>query len=152
MDKQQQFIEAVTNNDINAFKKLIKDKDVNPQTTSEKKHLQAIIIASEYGCTEVIELLLKDTRVDPSCASNFSIIVAAQYGYSDTIKLLLKDSRVNPAANCNYPIRHAYNNKHFTSVKILWDDQRVKNTLKNDHKEIFIELSKQYIKEKIENF
>ena len=46
----------------------------------------------------------------------------------------------------------AFQNKHFDIVNILWQDQRVKDALKIDDKELYNELIKNDIKEKIEVF
>ena len=52
----------------------------------------------------------------------------------------------------NYIIRFAYNEGYLDIVNLLWQDQRVKDTLENDDKELYNELIKNDIKDKVEDF
>ena len=67
----------------------------------------------------VIGLLLKDKRVDPSVEDDLAIRTAADEGAADIVKLLLKDERVNPAAKNNEAFRQAVRYGHEDTVKIL---------------------------------
>ncbi len=53
----------------------------------------AIQLAAEYGHTEVVRLLLSDSRVNPSAQYNYAIKWAAYYGHTEVVKLLLGDPR-----------------------------------------------------------
>ena len=100
-----------------AVRLLLQDPRVNPAAD----HNQAMRWASLYGYTEIVRLLLKDKRVDPSEA----IRLASESGYIEIVKLLLKDKRVKPSTHDNYPIRAAIRNNHFEVVKLLLQDKRV---------------------------
>ena len=54
----------------------------------------AIRQASMNGHIEIVRLLLKDGRVDPSDLNNWAIREASIYGHTDIVKLLLDDPRV----------------------------------------------------------
>ena len=99
-----------------------------------------------------VKLLLKDKRVNPSDRNNWAIQLASQNGYFDIFKLLLEDNRVDPSDKNNCAIILASHNGHVAIVNLLWQDQRVKDTLKVDDKELYNELIKNDIKEKIEVF
>ena len=70
----------------------------------------------------------------------------------ENINFFLNNSRFNPAINRNNGIRMAADNELYNIVNLLWQDQRVKDTLKVDDKELYNELIKNDIKEKIEVF
>jgi hypothetical protein len=51
-------------------------------------------MASEKGHTDVVKLLLADSRVDPTADDNYAIKKASEKGHTDVVKLLLADPRV----------------------------------------------------------
>jgi ankyrin repeat protein len=65
----------------------------------------AIQIASFYGRTDVVRLLLNDNRVDPSAGNNNAIFFASCRGHIEVVQLLLSDNRVDPSGNVNYAIK-----------------------------------------------
>ncbi len=91
----------------------------------------AIRIASEYGQTEVVKLLLTSSRVDPTAGTNFAITFASEYGHADVVKLLLDDGRADPTTRNNYPIKWATQNGHDAVVKLLLADKRVIDSIIN---------------------
>jgi DNA-binding protein YbaB len=46
------------------------------------------------GHTEVVKLLLSDSRVDPSAEDNEALIETAEQGHVEIVKLLLSNSRL----------------------------------------------------------
>ena len=70
----------------------------------------------------------------------------------ENINFFLNNSRFNPATNRNNGIRMAADNELYNIVNLLWQDQRIKDTLENDNKELYNELIKNDIKDKIEDF
>jgi hypothetical protein len=60
--------------------------------------------ASEYGHTKVVELLLKDPRVDPTAERNYAVRWASARGHDKVVKLLLADSRVDPTVLDNFAV------------------------------------------------
>ena len=57
---------------------------------------RAIQLASGYGRVDVVDLLLKDERVNPNAGENFSIIEASANGHVDVVRLLLNHEDINP--------------------------------------------------------
>jgi ankyrin repeat protein len=88
-------------------------------------HDTAILIASEYGRTEAVQLLLYDHHVDPSAHNNHAIRYASSAGHVEVVQLLLRDNRVDPSADKNYAIRLASENGHVEVVRLLLNDNRV---------------------------
>jgi len=71
---------------------LLKHPKVNPG--GGRAVNEPIAIASENGNTEVVKLLLQDTRVNPADRDNRALKRAARYNRLDIVKLLLADFRV----------------------------------------------------------
>ena len=59
MTKQEQFENAVKNNNISLVKKFLKDKDINPAS----KNNAAMRIISDKGHFDIAKLLIKDGRI-----------------------------------------------------------------------------------------
>jgi len=85
----------------------------------------AIRIASTYGQTEVVKVLLADVRVDPSAEDNYAIRIPSGSGQTDVVKVLLADPRVDPSARINEAIRMASAHGHTEVVNMLLADPRV---------------------------
>jgi len=49
---------------------------------------QQLIEAAEHGQLEVVKLLLKDSRVNPSARNNYAIRLAADKGHLDVVNFL----------------------------------------------------------------
>ena len=49
---------------------------------------------ANYGHTEIIKVLMLDSRIDPSAVGNYAIINAFTHGHLDTVRLFLNDRRV----------------------------------------------------------
>ena len=91
------------------------------------------------GNPDVIELLLKDERVNPADNHNEALYQAAKNNNVDAVKKLMEDPRVNPADakesldknynivyEDNYIIYEAAANQAFAAVEELLKDPRVK--------------------------
>ncbi|KAI8891890.1 ankyrin repeat-containing domain protein [Globomyces pollinis-pini] len=121
----------------------------HPYFNTSAQYDLAIRFASKYGQTEIAQLLLKDSRVDPSAQaiderfknsrvdpsaeSNYAIRWTSTKGHTETVKLLLADSRVDPSANSNYPIKWASRNGLTETVKLLLQDSRVDPTVRDNY-------------------
>jgi hypothetical protein len=73
---------------------------------------QAITTAIHLRFYKVVELFLKDPRVDPSGSNNELIRFASINGYYELVELLLKDLRVDPSDEDNYSIQVASEKGH----------------------------------------
>ena len=103
----------------------------------QANYSEAVRWASRRGYTEIVKLLLTDSRVDPagvdpSDRDNLAIIVASYWGQAEVVKLLLADSRVDPAARGNEAISQAYRRGYTKVVKLLLADSRVGPAAKNN--------------------
>ncbi len=110
---------AVRYDNASVVNLLLKDHRVNPITVNP------IAIASANGSTNVIKILLADTRLDPSDDDNEAIELASQYGHTEVMELLLNDNRVDPSANHNFAIQIASRYGYVDIVKVLLNDMRV---------------------------
>jgi hypothetical protein len=81
--------------------------------------------ASRNGRTAIVQLLLADSRVDPSVDEDDAIKLASARGHDSVVKLLLADPRVDPAADSSEAIRNASFNGHASVVELLLADPRV---------------------------
>jgi ankyrin repeat protein len=97
------------------------------------KYDTTIQIASYYGRTEAVQLLLNDNRVDPSGSENDAIRKASENGHVEVVRLLLSDNRVDPSARNNYAIRKASENGHVEAVQLLLSNNRVDPSDRNNH-------------------
>ncbi len=59
---------------------------------------------------DIVKVLLKDGRVDPTYDNNYAIKYSVEIGHTNLTKLLYKDKRVRSASDTNYRIQ---NMKHF---------------------------------------
>jgi len=96
--------------------------------------------ASKHGHANLVKILLKDLRVDPSAMKNFSIIHASHASGSHNInivKKLLKDPRVDPGARDNQAIISACYAGKKEVVELLLKDHRVDPSVRNNKAIIF---------------
>ena len=91
-----------------------------------------IKLASKFGNSEAVRLLLLDSRVDPSVDYNCVLRDTAIRGHSEVMKLLLLHPRVlilfiqvNPVDRDNFAIRAASLHGHYNCVQLLMSDPRV---------------------------
>jgi ankyrin repeat protein len=103
------FDDAYFNGDINVVKLLLSNPKINFRKSS------GIILASQCGHKDIVKLLLKDGRVDPSYDRNFAARYASNNGYIDIVELLLADDRVNIFGWRKYYSK-ALNNPIFTNL------------------------------------
>lgn len=146
---QQQFQDMVDNNQPEKLIELFKfSESFNPSILDN----EAIKYASENGYAEIVAILLKDKRVDPTAQLNCAIGVASEYGYLDVVEILLNHPSVNPSDNDNYAILHSIKNRHHNITELLWYIPSVKYSLKNEDEKLYIKLNHKYVKNKIKNF
>lgn len=90
MNIQEQFYNAITNNDIETIHFLMINKNFNPSIFCNL----AIIEATKFGFIDIVKLLLTDHRVDPTDSNNDSIRSAFENGHLNIVNLLWQDQRV----------------------------------------------------------
>lgn len=85
----EQFInkafDFIMNGELSNFKKLLNDKNLKIENNEQ------IILsyASTHGAYDFVELLLEDSRFDPSYADNMPISYANSNGHLNIVALLL---------------------------------------------------------------
>lgn len=96
---------------------LLDDERVDP---TFKKNI-ALRHATTNNNIRVVELLLKDKRIEPGHCIRY----AAYGGFLEIVNCLLQDPRVDPSADNNIAIRYATERNHIEIVKLLLEDSRV---------------------------
>jgi hypothetical protein len=100
----QPFITAAERGDLELMELLLQNSPNDPagETKDEKRYNTgdkdtsnaAIRIAARNGYINIVRLLMKDPRVDPSAANNFALNWSYYGGHKDVAMLLLTDKRV----------------------------------------------------------
>ncbi len=116
---------AVLNGWFIVIARLIDDE----RFTASMRH-QVFHEACAQGHTSIVDLLLKDPRVDPRAGNSAALRYAAEKGRYDVVQLLLADPRVDPTAENNEALRLARMYSHRDVVNLLVQDERVKRSMK----------------------
>jgi ankyrin repeat protein len=125
---QDDLMKAVRRTDNRELVKQILKSGVDPSAQDNC----AIKWAARNGHTDVVRLLLGDSRVEPSANYNLAIRQAAQNGHTEVVELLLGDSRVDPSAQDNLAIQMAAYEGHTEVVRLLLGDSRVEPSAQNN--------------------
>lgn len=144
---EKKLIEYIEDNDINNAQILLNNFEFHYGF-----YVQILQSASRKGNFDIAKIILDNNLADPSTDNNIALVTACSYGFFKIVNLLLSDNRVNPEDNENTAIKLAYEYEHFDIVDLLWKYERVRKNLENDHKELYDELIKQDISNKIEGF
>ncbi|PRP85295.1 putative ankyrin repeat protein [Planoprotostelium fungivorum] len=86
---------------------------------------RCLINAGASGVTDMVNLLLRDERVNPGDTNNATIRRAAMDGNYNVVECLLKDERVDPSDCDNSAITVATEMNHVEMVRLLLTDERV---------------------------
>eukprot|EP01124_Arcella_intermedia_P001090 TRINITY_DN10588_c0_g1_i1.p1 TRINITY_DN10588_c0_g1~~TRINITY_DN10588_c0_g1_i1.p1 ORF type:complete len:901 (+),score=214.20 TRINITY_DN10588_c0_g1_i1:194-2704(+) len=84
-----------------------------------------LLWAARNGYTEIVEILLCDSRVDPCAADNTALRQAVLGNHHRVVELLLKDHRPDPSFEENLLIRNACAKGFLSIATLLLDDPRV---------------------------
>jgi len=112
-------LQAIRNNEFEKVNELLHvcDPSLNDN--------EAIKVAAELGHMNIVEILIKDPRVNPAGQTNYAIRWAAKNGHTNTVVVLMNDTRVNPADMHNWAITLAAYSGHTNTVATLMKDTRV---------------------------
>jgi len=98
-------------------------------TLESIKYNHVFISACKYGKEDIVEILLKDKRVNPAFQDNMAFRIASKYRKHKIVKILLDDKRIDPTSR---------NNEAFISIwkKDCFDENTIKTMfhLLNDPK------------------
>ena len=109
-----------------------------------------IIDACVFGYLNIVKLLLKDKRVDPSVQADIALQNACKNGHAEVVELLLTDSRVNPSTWNNLPIRSALKDNNIKIIKLLLKNDRFELSHDLTENEIITDCIYQIRQEKLE--
>ena len=84
------------------------------------------------GNYELIQLILKESSIDPTYNNNFAIQYSSKHGNDKIVDLLLKDGRSDPTSENNYAFEYAVKNNHYKVVELLLKDGRVDPSYANN--------------------
>jgi ankyrin repeat protein len=147
MKKQKLLYDAISSNDIENIKLLLKSNQIDPS----KDNSFAITSACNNNFCDIVELLLKDKRTSLNTQNN-CLISAVEEGLYDVVKLLLQETKINPCVLKNYAIRISNKNKNHRMTELLWNDQRVKDGLKENALYYYEFLNNKFLRNKIRKF
>ncbi len=105
-----------------AVKKLLSSCPYLDPSTNESAAFHS---ACANGHSQVVELLLDDTRVSPSSNRYSGLTAACSNGHTDIVKMVLHDSRVDINVCYTDLLRVSIGNGHVTIVKLVLDDDRL---------------------------
>nr|QBK89960.1 MAG: F-box domain and ankyrin repeat protein [Pithovirus LCPAC101] len=88
----------------------------------------SFIFSACLGYDEIVELLLKHPKVDPTAIDNRSIRWTCRYGHTKVLKTLLKDGRIDPGVRNNYCVRESLENNHKDVTKNLLKSDKIIKT------------------------
>ncbi|KAJ3017506.1 UNVERIFIED_CONTAM: hypothetical protein HDU68_011607 [Siphonaria sp. JEL0065] len=95
-----------------------------------------LINASNFGHVDIVQLLLKDLRINPSWQQTPRQLTALGYackqGRLEIVRLLLSDDRVNPTEGDNMALLEAATHGHLDVVQFLLSDTRVDPSAENN--------------------
>lgn len=106
----------------NTFYKVIISFLINSSYDPSQNNNYAARFICRQGQTELLEILLKDKRVN---LSNDCLHIACKFGNIETIKLLLKHVDIDPTTKDNYCLRQAIKNQYHDIVDLLMKDPRI---------------------------
>ncbi|KAJ3317849.1 hypothetical protein HDV06_001092 [Boothiomyces sp. JEL0866] len=94
---------------------------------------EPVRVAAKCNHLSIVELLLKDDRVNPADCDNEILQDAASCGRYEIVELVMKDSRVDPSFPNNQPIVNAAQKRNFRVVDLLLNDHRVDPSSHNNY-------------------
>jgi len=113
---------AMNHGHVEIVRLLLSNEKVKSQLTC----ITAFLAAITNNKSEVFEVLLRESGVDPNFNNNMFIRYAAKIGKLEIVKFLMTNSSVDPADMNNEAAREAYEGRHVEVVLALLTDPRVK--------------------------
>ena len=129
LPNNEPLLNAIKNSNVELVRMLIEFSvninDHNPIPTEAWQYeAKPLTVACTYGNTEIVQLLLKDGRIDPSEFDNQALINASVGGFAEIVEILLKYSQVNPSAQKNKALNEACRQRSIKVVNLLVSDPR----------------------------
>lgn len=121
-----QLYNAASINDIEAFNAILDD---HPELSAGGDNHSSLQIAALRGCTDIVERILLDSRVDAGAHDNMAIGCAMLRGRIAVVQCLFNDVRVDPSANNNRLLRMMRERGQLNFVELLLSDPRVRDQI-----------------------
>ncbi|KAJ3253176.1 hypothetical protein HK103_000817 [Boothiomyces macroporosus] len=93
------------------------------ESVKQAQVLPSLTVAAELGYDRIVDLILNETRLDPSLNGQLLLRKACSKGHLQVVERLLQDKRVDPSVFNNLPLRLA-SHGHVDVVKVLMSDYR----------------------------
>jgi hypothetical protein len=116
------------------------------------ENTQFVIHYISSGYIHIIKFLIENDILNLTYDENFIFEKAILSNNVEIFKYLLELDVIEPEIRCNEAINKAYKNNFWEIIECLWNQKTVRDTLMNDHEDIYNELMKKYIKNKLNNF
>ena len=97
MTKQEEFKLAIINNDISKVNSLLE----NTTSSLSRFNFYSYGFAAENGYTEITKILLKKSKIDPSCRNNIAIKLASENKHTTIVNLLFNTKIVRDTLKNN---------------------------------------------------
>lgn len=121
--------QAVKNRHYNVVSFLINENLVNPTIDSNI----SLILAAESGCTDSLNLLLNDKRVNPTYHQiNHAFSLACSNGFLIPMEILLKIKEINPNYRNNYALLNSSAKNFADSLEKLLSFSSVNPSFNNN--------------------
>jgi ankyrin repeat protein len=108
--------------------RILMNKNVDPTMFNNRGY--PVSIAAYKGYPEILKILLKDPRIDPTVDDNGLILVAAEDGNIEIVKLLLKDPRIISATDA---LEGAIKYRHRDVIELLLQSPKVNPPINNNY-------------------
>ena len=131
----------------------------NDTYTLEEKTLKPFVYRSdliglclENSFPEGAKSLIENSYFNPS--KNFDVDLATVVSFKnlELIELILNNKNSNPTRRNNYLICSAYKDNLNDIVDLFFDNQKVRDSLMKDNLDLYINLNRKYVSDKLSNF
>jgi len=128
----EEFYKGKEDRDLEKLIKLVKRLPPEDVNKYDKYDQTLLILASKYGYTEIVKLLLDYENIDIHKKDIFgrgrsALLLASRYGHIDIVRLLLgkKDINVNTRYFYGEALFHASHFEHTEIVKLLLEKEDI---------------------------
>jgi hypothetical protein len=141
-------INAIKKGDVYLFKKRL-----SKGFFKNKNHQKTILSFSfENKSTDIIKIILKDERFSDAFLNNYPLFAACRYNHIEILEYLINEKKVDVSYDSNEAIYNSFQRDNMKIVFRLWEEKIVKETLLNEHPELYHFLKTQDLKKNIRTF
>ena len=148
--KQLYLCNSIRSNKIKDFKRLLNDPEVNISENNQEAFMECLKTSDEDNT--IFTILIYHPKVDITARENLAVYYASIYNSKTRLETLLSFEEVDPSVLRNWAISEANASSLDDIVDILWSHQKVKDSLKEDHPDLYNQLIQKDIAKKIKDF